>query len=78
MGYAYLYGNTKETVYIIVDTSSHYEYLATYVDNILIWSKDSMRAVTSPERSFSFMIFKLSILLSTCFYSPNNFIQCAH
>jgi hypothetical protein len=26
----------------MVDKSSHYEYLATYVDDILIWSKDPM------------------------------------
>jgi hypothetical protein len=25
---------------LIVDKSSHYEYLATFVDDILIWSKE--------------------------------------
>ena len=32
----------------MVEKSSHYEYLATYVDNILIWSKDPMQS-SSPE-----------------------------
>jgi hypothetical protein len=29
----------------MVDKSSHYEYLATYVDDILIWSKDPMAVI---------------------------------
>jgi hypothetical protein len=28
-----------------VDRSSNYEYLATYVDDILIWSKDLMAVI---------------------------------
>jgi hypothetical protein len=33
----------------MVDKSSHYEYLATYVDDILIWSKDPMAVIKSLE-----------------------------
>jgi hypothetical protein len=29
----------------MVDKSSHYEYLTTYVDDILIWSKDPMAVI---------------------------------
>jgi hypothetical protein len=29
----------------MVDKSYHYEYLATYVDDILIWSKDPMTVI---------------------------------
>jgi hypothetical protein len=29
------------------DKSSHYEYLATYVDDILIWSEDPMEVIKS-------------------------------
>jgi hypothetical protein len=31
----------------MVDKSSHYEYLETYVDDILIWSKDPMAVIKS-------------------------------
>jgi hypothetical protein len=31
------------------DNSSHYEYLAKYVDDILIWSKDPMAVIMSLE-----------------------------
>ena len=34
----------------MVDKSSHYEYLATYMDVILIWSKDPMAAIKSLEK----------------------------
>jgi hypothetical protein len=34
----------------LVDKSSHYEYLATYVDDILIWSKDLMAVIKSLEK----------------------------
>jgi hypothetical protein len=34
----------------MVDKSSHYEYLATYVDYILIWSKDPIAVRKSLER----------------------------
>jgi hypothetical protein len=33
----------------MVDKSSNYEYLATYVDDILIWSKDLMAVVKELE-----------------------------
>ena len=33
----------------MVDKSSHYEYLATYVDDILIWRKDPMAVIKSLE-----------------------------
>ena len=35
-----------------MDKSSHYEYLATYVDDILIWSKDPMAAIKSLEKIY--------------------------
>jgi hypothetical protein len=35
-----------------VDKSSHYEYLATYVDDILIWSKDPMTVIKSLEKTY--------------------------
>jgi hypothetical protein len=38
----------------IVDNSSHYEYLAIYIDEILIWSKDPMPVVIYLEK-FYFM-----------------------
>ena len=37
----------------MVDKSSHYEYLATYVDDILIWSKDPMTVIKSLENIYS-------------------------
>jgi hypothetical protein len=36
----------------MVDKSSHYEYLATYVDDILIWSKDSMAVIKELEKTY--------------------------
>jgi hypothetical protein len=36
----------------MVDESSHYEYLATYVDDILIWSKDPMAVVKSLKMTY--------------------------
>jgi hypothetical protein len=36
----------------MVDKSSHYEYLATYVDEILIWSKDPMAVIKSLEKTY--------------------------
>jgi hypothetical protein len=36
----------------IVDKSSDYEYLATYVDDILIWSKDPMAFIKSLEKTY--------------------------
>jgi hypothetical protein len=32
--------------------SSYYEYLATYVDDILIWSKDPMAVIKSMEKTY--------------------------
>jgi hypothetical protein len=34
------------------DNSSHYEYLATYVDAILIWSKNPIAVVKSLEKTY--------------------------
>jgi hypothetical protein len=34
----------------MVDESSHYEYFATYVDGILIWSNDTMSLIESLEK----------------------------
>jgi hypothetical protein len=31
----------------MIDKTSHYEYLATYIDDILIWSKDPMAVIKS-------------------------------
>jgi Reverse transcriptase (RNA-dependent DNA polymerase) len=31
---------------------SHYDILATYVDDIIIWSKDSMGVIKSPEKIY--------------------------
>jgi hypothetical protein len=36
----------------MVDKSSHHEYLATYVDDILIWSKDPMAVIKSLEKTY--------------------------
>jgi hypothetical protein len=36
----------------MVDKSSHYEYLATYVDDILIWSKDPMSVIKALEKAY--------------------------
>jgi hypothetical protein len=36
----------------MVDKSSHYEYLATYVDGILIWSKDPMAVIKALEKTY--------------------------
>jgi hypothetical protein len=35
-----------------VDKSSHYEYLAKYVDDILIWSKDTMSVINALEKTY--------------------------
>jgi hypothetical protein len=34
----------------MMDNSSHFEYLATYVGDILIWSKDPMAVIKSLEK----------------------------
>jgi hypothetical protein len=36
----------------MVDKSSHYEYLATYVDDILIWSKEPMAFIKALEKTY--------------------------
>jgi hypothetical protein len=36
----------------MVSKSSHYEYLATYVDDILIWSKDTMAVIKALEKTY--------------------------
>jgi hypothetical protein len=36
----------------MVDKSSHYEYLATYLDDILIWTKDPMAVIKSLEKTY--------------------------
>jgi hypothetical protein len=36
----------------MMEKSSHYEYLATYVDDILIWSKDPMEVIKSLEKTY--------------------------
>jgi hypothetical protein len=36
----------------MVDKSYHYEYLATYVEDIFIWSKDPMVVIKSLEKTY--------------------------
>jgi hypothetical protein len=36
----------------MVDKTSHHEYLATYVDDILIWSMDQIAVVKSMEKTY--------------------------
>ena len=36
----------------MVDKSSHYEYLAIYVDDAIIWSKDPMTVIMSLEKIY--------------------------
>jgi hypothetical protein len=36
----------------MVEKSSHYEYLATYLDDIHIWSKDPMAVIKSLEKTY--------------------------
>jgi hypothetical protein len=36
----------------MVDKSSHFEYLSTCVDDILIWSKDPMAVIKSLEKTY--------------------------
>jgi hypothetical protein len=40
----------------MVENSSHYEYLATYVDDILIWSKDPMKVITLQGKTYMLKI----------------------
>jgi hypothetical protein len=39
----------------MVDKSSNCEYLATYVDEILIWIKDPMAVIKSLEKTYMLM-----------------------
>jgi Reverse transcriptase (RNA-dependent DNA polymerase) len=36
----------------MIDKSTHYEYLATYVDDIIVWSKDPMAVIKSLEKNY--------------------------
>jgi hypothetical protein len=36
----------------MMDKSSHYEYLVTYVDDILTWTKDPMAVIKSLEKTY--------------------------
>jgi Reverse transcriptase (RNA-dependent DNA polymerase) len=40
---------------LMIGKTSHYEYLATYVDGILIWSKDPMSVIKSLEKIYLLM-----------------------
>jgi hypothetical protein len=40
----------------VVENSSHHEYLATYVDDILIWSKDPMAIKDSLKRRIYYRV----------------------
>jgi hypothetical protein len=40
----------------MVGSSSHYEYLAIYVDDILIWSKDPMAVIKALEKTYMLKI----------------------
>jgi hypothetical protein len=35
----------------MVEKSSHYEYLPTYVYDVLIWSKDTMAVIKALEKT---------------------------
>jgi hypothetical protein len=44
----------------MIDKTSHYEYLATYIDDILIWSKDPMAVIKSLRKQdwrYSYVLF---------------------
>jgi hypothetical protein len=36
----------------MIDKTSHYEYLATYVNDILVWSKDTMGVIKTLEKVY--------------------------
>jgi hypothetical protein len=36
----------------MIDKTSHYEYLATYVDDILVWINDSIGVIKSLEKIY--------------------------
>jgi hypothetical protein len=41
-----------DTDLLMVDMSSHYEYIATYVGDILTWSKDPMAVIKALEKTY--------------------------
>jgi hypothetical protein len=43
--------NHDSDIWMVI-SSSNYEYFATYVDDILIWSKDPMPVIKSLEKTF--------------------------
>jgi hypothetical protein len=47
----------------MIDKKSNYEYLAAYVDDILIWSKDPMSVIMSLEKIY--LLKNVDIFLST-------------
>jgi hypothetical protein len=53
----------------IVDKSSHYEYLATYGDDILIWSKDPITVIKSLEKIY--MLKSVGIQFSEYYLGGN-------
>jgi hypothetical protein len=55
---------TKHDLYLwMVDKSSHYEYLATYVDEILIWSRDPMAVIKALETTYTLMSVDISDII---------------
>jgi hypothetical protein len=57
----------RESHLWMVDKSSHYEYLATYVDDILIWSKDPIAVLKSLEKTYMLK----SVGLQECYFGGN-------
>jgi hypothetical protein len=51
----------------MVGKSSNYEYLATYIDDILIWSKDPMAVIKSLEKTYMLK----SVGISECYFGRN-------
>jgi hypothetical protein len=51
----------------MMDKSYHYEYLATYVEDILIWSKGSMAVIKSLEKTYMLK----SVGISECYLGGN-------
>jgi hypothetical protein len=51
----------------MVEKSSNYEYLATYVDEILIWRKDPMAVIKSLEKTY----MQKSVVIPECYLGGN-------
>jgi hypothetical protein len=51
----------------MIEKTSHYEYLATYVDDILIWSKDAMIVVESLQKIY---LLK-NVSIPECYFGGN-------